>query len=162
MRQEMIRNVLLLLSSEEPPEPRAEMAWHVREAAQHGVTYLVTTRVLTDLTPGESSVAFYGDAELGNALLGYGRFDSYTRSDDWRQPLPQVYAEHGMPEGAQGFVGVRRMVAAESGAAVDALGGTIRSRGASDGLPLTLDNLPKSAARLQVYFTTPRPLGDKE
>ena len=74
----MIRNVLLMLSSDQPPHPDEEIAWHAAECARAGATALVTTRVLTGLVPGRSAVAFYGNAALGNRYLGRAISQEYV------------------------------------------------------------------------------------
>jgi hypothetical protein len=78
----MAKNVLLMLSSEEPPQPVVEIDWHVAHCRTAGSTWVVTTKVLTGMTSGSSQVAFYGDAPLGNELLGVGVYLAYLRLDD--------------------------------------------------------------------------------
>jgi hypothetical protein len=80
----MIRNVLLMLSTDQPPDPVEEMQWHVRQCGRDGVTALATTRVLTGLTPGRSIVAFYGNQALANRYLGGGTFVEFVRFESDR------------------------------------------------------------------------------
>src|SRR5215208_475762 len=63
----MTRNVLLMFSTDQPPDPVAEMRWHAERCAKDGATAVVTTRVLTGLTPGRSTVAFYRESPVQTA-----------------------------------------------------------------------------------------------
>jgi hypothetical protein len=74
----MIRNVLLMLSTDQLPDPVEEIQWHERQCARDGVTAVATTRVLTGLTPERSTVAFYGNQALANRYLGRGTFVEYV------------------------------------------------------------------------------------
>jgi hypothetical protein len=150
------RNVLLMLSSNQPPPPQEEVRWHAARCQSHGTTHLVTTRVLTAMVPCESIVAFYGNADLGNRYLGQGVYLDYVRLDTPKgQQLLQasaLYSTRGIPEGARGLILLRDVREAEDCERLESLHGVITSRGASDGLPLTLSNIPNTAARLQVYY----------
>src|SRR5690606_11772712 len=102
----MTRNVLLMLSSDQPPPPTEEIRWHSRQCADGGRTVLVTTRILTGLTPHVSMVAFYGNAALQSRFLGLGCYVQYVRIDS---PLSQsvlmespLYRRDGIPAGAKG------------------------------------------------------------
>jgi hypothetical protein len=56
----MTRNVLLMFSTDQPPDPVEELRWHAPQCVVDDTTAVVTTRVLTGLTPDGSAVAFYG------------------------------------------------------------------------------------------------------
>ena len=152
----MIRNVLLMLSSDEPPPPLEEIQWHAAECARGTPTALVTTRRLTGLTAGRSMVAFYGNAALGNRYLGRAVFLEYVRIDtprgaELRRESP-LYRNRGVPAGAKGFLILRDVREACAGEGLEVLGGTIESSGRL----LTLENIPRGASRIQVYYTGPR------
>jgi len=153
----MIRHVLLMLSSAEPPPPEDEIRWHAAACQRDGSTALVTTRVLTKLTPGHSTVAFYGNADLNNDYLGCGTFLEYVPLDTHRGQ--EILAEHplylsrGIPRGARAFIILRDVCEARAGEDLESLNGAIDSSGWSDGLPLTLEHIPQGAARIQVYFS---------
>ncbi len=148
----MTRHVLLMLSSDQPPPPTEEIRWHARQSADGGQTVLVTTRLLTGLTPHRSIVAFYGNAALRNRLLGYGCFVKYV---PLASPLGQavlrdspLYNRDGIPDGARGCIILEKVHEARSGESLESLSATIEATG----LPLSLENIPKSPARIQVYF----------
>jgi hypothetical protein len=147
----MSRNVLLMLSTDQPPDPVGEMRWHAERCAKDGATAVVTTRVLTGLTPGRSTVAFYGSQALGNRYLGRGRFVEYIALDTERgreiareSPL---YRQRGMPGSARGFVLIRDLQLSGEGEDLSSLGGKIEASGRA----LTLDTLPVGRSRAQVY-----------
>ena len=148
----MARHVLLMLSSQQPPPPLEELQWHATQCRVGGGTAVATTRVLSGLAPGRSIVAFYGDAALGNRYLGKGIYQGYVPSHTsqgrelWRET--PLYQQRGVPDGMKGFVLLRGVEVAGEDDTLDTLGGTIE---ATD-LPLTVNNLPRSAARIQVYF----------
>ena len=73
----MTRNVLLMFSTDQPPDPVEELRWHAPQCVVDDTTAVVTTRVLTGLTPDRSTVAFYGSQALGNDLLARGTFGEY-------------------------------------------------------------------------------------
>jgi hypothetical protein len=155
----MARHVLLMLSSDQPPHPIEEMRWHARECERGGATALVTTRVLAGLTPGGSTVAFYGNAALGNRYLGCGTYLEYVslgspRGAELLAESP-LYRKRGVPRGARALVLLRDVCVAQDSDSLVDLRGTIDSSGASNGRPLTLENIPQGAARIQVYFTGP-------
>src|SRR3954470_23095796 len=79
MGNRMIRDVLLMLSTDEPPDPLQEIRWHAERSANGEKTAMPTTRILSNMTSGKSVVAFYGNGTLGNRLLGYGTFAGYKR-----------------------------------------------------------------------------------
>jgi hypothetical protein len=152
-----MRNVLLMLSSAQPPHPDTEIASLAERSRDGSPVALVTTRKLRELTPGASVVAFYGDVALGNRYLGCGIFE---RLVDINAPVGQavrhqdeLYGTHGIPAGAKGLIILSRVRKAAHGERLEGLAGIIEA----SGLPLTLDNLPKSAARIQVYYTTSDP-----
>ena len=148
----MTRNVLLMFSTDQPPDPVQELQWHAERCAKDGATAVVTTRVLTGLAPGRSTVAFYGDQALGNRYLGRGTFVEYIALDTERgreiareSPL---YRERGMPGSARGFVLLRDLKLAREGQDLSVLGGRIEASGRA----LGLDSLPAGPARAQVYY----------
>jgi len=161
-----VKNVLLMLSSDQPPHPKKEIEEHARISDDCGETYLITTRIITGLTPEESVVAFYGDADLGNVFLGIGCYQGYVEmnSPEWNERLQasELYQAHGYPKTAQGMIRMSGVRCARDGEGLAFLEGTITSRGTSNGKPLTLSNLPKSAARIQVYYHSEKHFGAAE
>jgi hypothetical protein len=148
----MTRNVLLMFSTDQPPDPIEEMRWHAERCATDGTTAVVTTRVLTGLTPEQSTVAFYGSQTLGNRFLGRGTFVEYIALDTERgreiareSPL---YKQRGMPGSARGFILIRDLQLPGESEDLSSLGGTIEASGRA----LTLDTLPAGPARAQVYY----------
>jgi hypothetical protein len=148
----MTRNVLLMFSTDQPPDPVEEMRWHAERCAKDGATAVVTTRVLTGLTPGRSTVAFYGSQALGNRYLGRGRFVEYIPLDTARgreiareSPL---YGQRGMPGSARGFILIRDLLLAAEGEDLSSLGGKIEASRRA----LTIDALPAGPSRAQVYY----------
>jgi hypothetical protein len=77
----MTRDVLLMLSTDQPPDPVEKMRWHPGQCARDGATAVATTRVLTGLAPGRCTVAFYGSQALGNRTYGRGTFVEYIAID---------------------------------------------------------------------------------
>lgn len=148
-------NVLLMLSTRQPPDPVQEVAWHERHCAEHGHTFLVTTRTIKDLVPGNSCVAFYGDSNLQNAYLGCGCFQDHIPIDSREGgdilETSELYRRHGIPERAREFIELTDFRAAQPGESIDRLRGLIR---AEPRRPLTLKNVPPGASRAQVYFLT--------
>jgi hypothetical protein len=160
-----VRNVLLMLSSHEPPPPREEVAWHANTSTQEGVTYLVTTKVLTNLVPGQSTVAFYGDVDLAHAYLGRGVFQRYLPlaigpGGAIEGPGGPILSGHplysllGHPETAKGMIELSHVVVAGHAEALEDLNGTM----SSSGLPLRLRHIPPGPSRGCVYFSTENPL----
>ena len=148
----MTRNVLLMLSTDQPPDPVEEMRWHAKQCATDGTTAVATTRVLTGLTPGRSTVAFYGSQALDNRYLGRGTFVEYIPLDSERgreiareSPL---YRQRGMPGSARGFVLIRDLRLAGADEDLYSLGGTIEASGRT----LTLEALPAGPSRAQIYY----------
>ena len=148
----MTRNVLLMLSTHQPPDPVEEMRWHAEQCARDGATAVATTRVLTRLAPGRSTVAFYGSQALGNRYLGRGKFVEYIAIDTERgreiareSPL---YKRRGMPASARGFVLIADLQLADEGEDLSSLGGKIEATGRA----LTLEALPTGPSRAQVYY----------
>ena len=149
----MLQHVLLLLSSAQDPEPVAEIRWHAdRCATPDVVTAMATTRQFRQLSPGQSTIAFYGDAPLGNRLLGTARFVGF-------EPLVgkrgrELYAESALYSGGahppeiKGMLLLRDVRVAAPGASLLELRGVITKTGE----PLTVENLPDGAARLVVYY----------
>lgn len=163
-----INNVLLMLSSKVKPHPtKEEIPFHVKECQDSGATYVITTKVLSEITSGkgkldfpmtsgQSIVAFYGDANLGNVLLAQGVFVAYFRLDS--PDGKNIFRNHGLytvkniPKEPKGFIEVRDLSQASPGTRIDTLSGIIASTGQPNGLVLTLDNLPDGAARLKVHY----------
>ena len=148
----MTRNVLLMFSTDQPPDPVEEMRWHADLCAKDGATAVVTTRVLTGLTPGHSTVALYGNQALGNQYLGRGTFVEYIPLDTDRgreiareSPL---YSQRGMPGSARGFILMRDLQLPTEGEDLSSLGGRIEANGRA----LTLETLPAGPSRAQVYY----------
>ena len=153
------RNVLLMLSTKQPPHPLTEVRFHAAESAARGSTWLVTTRISTRLEPGRSVVALYGDVALGNRLLGSGVFRStvplHTRDGDRLLAAHPLYRETGIPRGAAALLELTDVREAPAGAGVEWLDGIIEATSR----PLTLANLPRSAARGRVYYVARDPHG---
>ena len=151
----MTRNVLLMLSSGAPPPPVQEAQWHTAHCNAHGTTDIITTRLLTGMTPGQSVVAFYGDAALANGYLGKGVYVDYIElNTPPGQQLLQthpLYAPNNHPVTARAFVRVEQFSEAQPGEELNFLNGIIEA----SGLPLTLANIPDGPARLQVYYRDP-------
>jgi hypothetical protein len=148
----MTRNVLLMLSTDQPPDPLEEMQWHAKQCATDGTTAIATTRVLTGLTPGQSTVAFYGSQALENRYLGRGIFVEYIpittgRGREIARESP-LYSQQGMPGSAQGFVLLRDVQLAGTAEDLSSLGGKIEASGRT----LTLEELPTGPSRAQVYY----------
>jgi hypothetical protein len=155
----MTLNVLLMLATTEEPDPREETKWHARNSIQNKVTYLATTKALNGLVPEQSTVALFGNADIGNEYLGKGRFVELVDCDSPRgeQILEQQAALYGgghVPTNVRSWIGLKDVVCAASKQELAALGGTIRA----SGLSLTLANLPIGPARACVYFTSPGPI----
>ena len=149
----MTRHVLLMLSTDEPPDPLAEVEWHARRSETHGETVVATTKLLGRLQREHSIVAFYGNSALRHRLLGYGYFGGFGRLDQPRGrqllAMSELYEEANVPAGAQGAVVVKGFRLANPNATIDELKGTIES----SGLPLTEKHLPPGPSRACVYFT---------
>lgn len=154
MRRNLILNVLLMLSTRQPPEPQLEVAWHEQHCAEHGRTFVVTTRDVRGLAPETSTVAFYGDSRIDNLYLGQGRFRRIIplRSPEGREILQHfdLYREHGIPDRARAFIELTDVRTARPGETLEDLGGIMRT----SGLPLALCNIPPGASRAQVYYFT--------
>ena len=148
----MTRNVLLMFSTDQPPDPVEEMRWHAKQCAADGTTAIVTTRILKGLTPERSTVAFYGNQALENQYLGRGTFVEYIplQTERGREIARQspLYRQRGMPGSARGFVLVRDFQLARHGEDLSALGGKIEASGRT----LTREALPPGRSRAQVYY----------
>lgn len=150
-----ILNCLLMLSSNEPPDPVTEVEWHAERWAQEKTpTFVATTRQIKG-RPGVSEIHFYGDADLANGYLGGGIFHSYIPLSSPRGQeifsTSRLYKEYGCPAATRGFIGVTEFKLG-LGKSIEDLKATMRS----NGKPLTLKNLPPSAARIQIYFLRPQ------
>jgi hypothetical protein len=151
----MVRDLLLMLSTRQPPDPTKEVRFHADYCAATGsATAMATTRVLNGLTPGRSMVAFYGNAALRNRLLGFGIFDGYDRLGDGSSRgdsllrESQLYKPGVHPPGLKGIIELRDVHVSAADDEIDSLCGAPTS-----GLQLTVDNLPLGPARLLVYFS---------
>jgi hypothetical protein len=107
------------------------------------------------MTPGQSIVAFYGDAALANEHLGKGVFVDYIplNTPQGQQLLQAhaLYAPNNHPDNAKAFVRVEHFQEAQPGEDLASLNGIIEA----SGLPLTLANIPDGPARSQVYYRHP-------
>lgn len=148
-------HVLLMLSTKQPPDPIIEVEWHDRMTKElsdeKSPTFIATTRLIKGLRPGVSEVHFYGDSQLDNAYLGSGIFHSYIlltspKGQELMNEL-EVYRNYGCPANTRGFIGVTKFENVV-GMSIDDLNGVMRS----NRTPLSLQNLPNSAARAQIYF----------
>ncbi len=151
-------NVLLMLSRAQPPEPLAEVRWHVQNLAARGVTYFASPQVLRTLSRG-ATVAFYGDDRLGNRLLALGHFCGTVeiRKRTGLEIAGQqvdIYGPGQLAASAKTWVGVDALHI-DPNLTLEALDGTIQSEGGSHGLPLRAEYLPEGQARRCVFFTTP-------
>jgi hypothetical protein len=160
-------NVLLMLSSRQSPAPEVEIDHHLEALARgEPQAYLATTRVLTDLVPGEGAVAFYGDSHMNNKFLGIGRFDGYLpissiRAAELLRTHP-LYSTGGVPTGLRGFVILSKLRKPKQGETLDKLadpkslapGARLRAGGKK----LNLENIPPGPARTAVYFWTEKPV----
>jgi hypothetical protein len=148
----MTRNVLLMFSTDQPPDPVEEMRWHAKQCAADGTTAVVTRRVLNGLTADRSSVAFYGNQALDNRYLGRGTFVEYIplgtdRGREIARESP-LYGQRGMPGSARGFMLVKELHLATEGEDLSSLGGKIEASGRT----LTREALPAGRSRAQVYY----------
>jgi hypothetical protein len=144
-------NVLLMLSSAQPPHPVEEIQWHAENCARTGKTAIATTHLLGRLTRGKSVVAFYGDSALGNRYLGQGLFAGFANVDDARGEsllsAISLYANHNYPIGIRGLVELTDLHVARTDERLESLNGKLETF-----KPLTLENLPNGPARSLVYF----------
>lgn len=164
-------NCLLMLSSRQPPHPEYEIRWHEKHCRETGETWIATTRLLSrELQKGESVIAFYGDSELNNQYLGKGIYIGYeeiSRPSAERYRNSDLYSKHGLPSTTRGFIGLKNLELAErlreggagtASQSIRVLGGWMResakARRTRDERDYRLlpENLPPSAARIQVYY----------
>jgi hypothetical protein len=149
----MIRDVLLMLSTNQRPDPLEEISWHAKHSANGGKTVMATTRILSGMTRGESIVAFYGNSALANRLLGYGRFAGYARSTTQRGKqllaASELYKGPNRPKGIKGVIEMTDVHLADVSATVDSLGGILEG----GSTPLSLGTIPGGPARLMIYFS---------
>ena len=112
-----------------------------------------TTRVLSGMTRGQSIVAFYGNAALGNRLLGYGTFAGYARltSQRGKQLLAasELYKGANHPKGIKGVIELTDVHLAGAEDSVDLLNGIFYGSSTA----LSLSTIPKGPARLLIYFS---------
>jgi hypothetical protein len=155
-------NCLLMLSSRQPPHPKKEMKWHYEHCKETGETWIATTRLLSrELQIGVSEIAFYGDSELDNEYLGKGIYAGYEeigRPAAAEYLNSELYRGHHLPSTTKGFIGLEAVEIALPGETIEVLGGRMResARGRRSGQEehyrLVPENLPASAARIQVYY----------
>ena len=142
-------NILLMLSTQEPPHPRDEVKWHDANCKETGHTYVITTR---DLAGEEyETVAFFGDASLGNQVLATAHFEKFISVVG-----PEgagIGAEHGLyrngnaPRRSKGFIEVKDFQLAPENADLRSLKGEL-----TDGSELTVANLPGNQHRVEVIY----------
>lgn len=166
-----ILNCLLMLSSRQPPHPVDEMIWHYEHCIDKGETWIATTRLLSrELQRGESVIAFYGDSQLNNEYLGKGFYIGYeeiSSRDAGKYRNSILYEKHGVPSTTRGFIGLTKVDIADrfkkesKGAppqTIEVLGGWMRESAKArrtrddNDYKLLPENLPPSAARIQVYY----------
>jgi hypothetical protein len=94
----------------------------------------------------------YGDAALGNRLLGWGTFRGLRRLSTVgaREILAEllIYANGRVPTNAEWLVDLSGVELAHPNDGLELLDGEIEA----SGKPLTLEHLPASAARALVYY----------
>jgi hypothetical protein len=105
------------------------------------------------MTIGQSVVAFYGTAGLGNRYLGRGVYLDYIGLDqpEGQQLLkthPLYGPPHSIPDNAKAFIKLRNFQLAQHGEGIESLNGRIEA----SNLTLTLANLPASPAKAKVYY----------
>jgi hypothetical protein len=140
-----------MLSTAQCPHPVEEIRWHVAQCNAHRSTRMPTTKVITGLRPGESTVAFYADASLDNRLLGWGTFEGFTKGTE--KAVEQIdeiplYAAGNHPPNPKGILHLSNMQEAAQESEVDVLDGEMTA----NQLPLTRSNLPAGPARGLVYY----------
>jgi len=150
-------NIMLMLSRAQPPEPLEEVHWHIRNLASRGVTYFASPQVLRTLPRG-AAVVFYGDGSLGNRILAVGHFCGTVeiRSRPGLEIAGQqadIYGLGQLSPSAKTWVGVDELHM-DPTLTIEALGGTIKSEGSSQGLPLRAEFLPLGQTRRCVFFAT--------
>jgi len=149
----MVRDVLLMLSTDQPPDPLEEIRWHAEHSENGKTTVMATTRVLSGMTRGKSIVAFYGNSALGNRLLGYGTFAGYAKSTSPRGKLllaaSELYKGANRTPGIKGVIELVNVCLTDVGDTVDLLNGIV------DGgfTPLSMATIPEGPARIQIYFS---------
>lgn len=148
----MQRHVLLMLSSDQKPDPVDEVRFHDEHCRVHGLTYLVTTQVVKGLTPGVSQVAMYGNMRLANRLLATGTFHEYIPlvSPRGAKLVEQsaLYRYLNRPDRAKALIALQDVRLAGDDADIASLRGII----VNSGLPLTRENIPRGHRRSQVYY----------
>jgi len=148
-------NVMLMLSTRQPPDPLREIQWHVRRCSELGLTYVATPRSPTTLSRDGSVVVFYSSRDLGNRVLGFGLFYELVEIGSRRGieiASRQADLYRKVPRGSRYWIGLSKV--SDQAVSLADFGGTIVSEGEGNGLPLDEENLPASAARGCVYFKT--------
>jgi hypothetical protein len=148
----MVRNVLLMFSTDQRPDPVEEIRWHAERSARGERTAVATTRILSGMTRGRSIVAFYGNSRLGNRLIGFGTFAGYARSTSERGKrllaANELYKGANLPMGIKGLVELIDVRLAGPDDSVDSLNGVLEGSSTA----LSLITIPEGPARLQIYF----------
>lgn len=145
-------NCLLMVSTKQPPDPVYEIGQLVHQSASGGdPVFFITTRLIKGLWPGSSRISFYADARLGNVYLGQGVFESFILLNTPRGleilNNSKLYRTHGTPTRSVGFVELTNVRKEGGIITIDDLNGVM-----TNGKDLTLDNLPNSPARVQIYY----------
>lgn len=165
-----MHNVLLMLSTSQPPDPREELAWHCKRCQEYGETYFVTTRRILDA----DAVAFYGNIELDYRYLGKGCFVEYVPliSPEGKRVIELIRSDENhiyhnvdsagklhIPDTARGFIRLRHITLANGSQDIESLHGRISGTGKTAGSPLTVENvLRRGSACVEVHFTSSEPL----
>lgn len=149
---------LLMLSSSVKPEPRGEMfALHERWT-QRGIAYLVHSRLVDGLLPGESHVALYASALLDNILLATAIFVDVVPLDSdegaRRVALAATYERSGLPPTARWVYALRDVEPFAAGRPISLLAGYLDLACAT---PLTQDSLPATRDRAGLLYWMRRP-----
>ena len=101
-------NLLLILSSEQKPEPEKEVISLRGIHEDIGSVYFATTRYVQDLTRGKSEVALYGDEKLNYRLLARSRFLGFVPQEDPKADeilrSGSLYSESERPDTFRGFL----------------------------------------------------------
>lgn len=147
----MTWNVLLMLSGNQEPNPQKEVHALREDQRAGNPVFLGTSYGVHEwndqLTPGESLVVLYADAQANNRVLAFGRFVSVQD-----EPFHVNAIYNGLQYPA--FVQLEGFLLARQPESLASLGGTI----VASGRPLELPNLPGGHANARVYFTTANPI----
>jgi hypothetical protein len=149
----MVRDVLLMLSTDQPPDPLEEIRWHAEHSVNGEKTAMATTRILSGMTRGQSLVAFYGNTTLANRLLGYGTFAGYAKLTTQRGKqllaASELYKGANHPKGIKAVIELTDVHLAGPTDTLDLLKGTLYG----GFVPLSLATIPEGQARLIIYYS---------